>query len=215
MNDSNGNGFRGPLTPGDFTCEPGSVGVTTGGSNAYPTVVARIRERGIRGLDVLDMCCGVGTLGLMTLSNAWEYINSLTLVDINPANVRSASRMVAKYGITNTLVVHSNGFENLDPPEAFKFDLIISNPPHYEADDPTRFSGDPGWEFHHNFFAKVPYYLRPGGEAWLIETEDGGAHRLAKTCLDPLYIDIVSWEREPNDPPFFWLTLALKEVPRG
>lgn len=194
------------LQPFQFVVLPGSVGVTTGGSLAAPTAIDRVRDRGWTNIRLLDVCCGVGTLGLTML---WDLgpgiIESLVIADISPPNVQSARETVANLQLPCVEVVESDGLASI--PEYPKFDLIVSNPPHFDSPDPTRHSGDPDWHFHRQFFADVPRYLRPGGEVWLLEVFSGDVPALAREILDPSLMEIVAFEQEQNDPPYGWLLL--------
>ena len=198
------------LQPGDFECEPGSVGPTTGGLLASPSAVQRVRDRGWTGIHMLDVCCGVGTIGLRIRCELGpEIVKSLVLSDWSLPNVRSAQRTVDKYELSGVTVLESDGVVAVpnDPP----FDLIVSNPPHFCHDgDPTRHSAEPNWHFHRMFFEALPRFLRPGGEAWLIEAGNGGVPDVAKETLDHSLIETIGWETEPNDTPFSWLILRRR-----
>lgn len=194
------------MNASDFISLPGSVGgPTTGGLLAYPSIVRWIQERGWNGIRMLDVCCGVGTLGLMTYADVVPgVIAELVLSDIDEPNVQSARLTANMQGFPNVTCITSDGIRSV--PATPPFDLIVSNPPHYLSDG-HHHSADHNWRFHRYFFHHLPDYLRIGGEAWLIEAGDGGTDKLARTELDASRIELVSYETEPNDPPFSWLKL--------
>lgn len=189
-----------------FLSVPGSVGgPTEGGYRAYPSIVRWITENGWQNLRMLDVCCGVGTLGLLARRDLGSgIIASLVLSDIDWANAQSARLTAEWHEMGNVECIESDGIQSVpsDPP----FDLIVSNPPHYLSDG-HHHSADHDWRFHRYFFHHLPEYLRVGGEAWLIEAGDGGTDKLARVELDATRIELVSYAVEPNDPAFSWLKL--------
>lgn len=197
-----------------LTALPGSVGATTGGMLAYPTIVKRVIERGWTNLRMLDVCCGIGTMGLLSAFDLGfpdgEIVRELMLSDIDAPNANSVRDSVRKFGLEHRVtVLQGDGIQDFDGLRIMPFDLIISNPPHYNSDG-HHHSADRDWRFHRPFFAALPRLLNPGGEAWLIEAGDGGVNRLAPEVIDHAQIEIIGWEVERNDPPFSWLLLRRK-----
>lgn len=196
------------MKAGDFQYISGSVGVTTTGSNVAPSIVSRIKENKWKNLRMLDICCGVGTLGLWALVELGSgVVKNLVLADIEPINIDSTKLTIDKYKLTNVVSTCGNCFENVpkDP-----YDLIVSHPPCCYGIHGNRRNVDINWEFHKDFFIALPEYLKIGGEAWLIEHNMEGRStvvKLFKEVADLTKIDFYAWEHEPRDPNFSWMRL--------
>ncbi len=91
-------------------------------------------------VNVLDMCCGTGILGIYTLDNFKDSINQLYFVDISEHALKYAKLNFDNYksNVTKnenhvlnckTNYVHSDLFEGLEKLNV-KFDLILFNPPY-------------------------------------------------------------------------------------
>lgn len=76
-------------------------------------------------VNVLDLCCGSGFIGIAIKKNLPN--TNVYLSDIN-RNAIKQSKMNAKINDVNVNIIKSNMFNRL--PKDIKFDLIISNPPY-------------------------------------------------------------------------------------
>ncbi|WP_246260651.1 putative protein N(5)-glutamine methyltransferase [Cellulomonas taurus] len=145
-----------------------------------------------RPLTVVDLCCGVGAIGV---SVALALPGSrLWCCDLDPAAVACAERNIAEAGVSGTALVG-----DLDaplPPElSGRVDLLTANTPYVPTDEiallpsearahePTLAldGGVDGLALHRRVAELAPRWLRPGG-VLLIETSARQAERTAAAC---------------------------------
>ena len=124
---------------------------------------------------ILDLGTGSGAIAL---SLAKERPNSIvTAVDYHQKALEVAEQNAKRNNINNVNFVQSNWFQSLNP--ISRFDLIASNPPYIESNDPHLAQGDLRFEPPSALIAKkngladlaliiesAPNYLKPQG--WLI-----------------------------------------------
>lgn len=90
---------------------------------------------------VLDLGTGTGAIALALAGERFSWV--LTAVDVQPQAVALAEENRAAHRLNNVKVVQGNWFSSL--PEV-KFDLIVSNPPYIEDNDPHLSQGDVRFE---------------------------------------------------------------------
>jgi methylase of polypeptide subunit release factors len=119
---------------------------------------------------ICEFGAGPGFIGFSLLANG--LCKRLTLIDINPEAVRIARKTVAENGLkTEVRVYLSDGLSNV--PESEKWDLVVSNPPHFDGkyrdyvEDVRVY--DPKWEIHSRFYRDVPAHLKSGGSVLFYE----------------------------------------------
>jgi methylase of polypeptide subunit release factors len=207
--------------------EPCSVGLTPHGRITGASAVDTIRDRGLAGLRVLDICCGVGIAGLTMLSllRGERRIESMTLADINVFNIASLTKTLAMgsrelLGEYEIDVVLSDGLQHLQP--ANQFDLIVSNPPHYRSDpsDDTQLEPsvlgtyDTDWGFHRRFYESCHEYLTERGEVWFLEAQDAASRHdlIAMVELNP-QLQLLGYEDDRRDPRVYWIRCRRRMVP--
>ncbi|MBL8955618.1 MAG: class I SAM-dependent methyltransferase [Myxococcaceae bacterium] len=123
---------------------------------------------------IFEFCAGPGFIGFSLLAHG--LCDKLTLADINPEAVKAARVTVAENGLEDRVSVYlSDGLKDI--PASEKWDLVVSNPPHFDGDadqyrDAIRLI-DPGMEIHKAFYRDVKKHLNPGGH--VIFQENGQA----------------------------------------
>lgn len=212
---------RHTFTIGEVTYEvdPCSVGQTPQGELTAEAAIRMIKERGLKNLRILDVCCGVGIIGMTIFSRLRResLVEEVGFIDINIFNLNSLHRTL-KLNRMDQLLGNkikywlSDSLNNIPVEE--KFDLIVSNPPHFFAEDRTAESLSPGtlgtydadWSFHKSFYDQCHKYLTGRGEVWFLENGDGATESDLLPFIEAnpglKYVEQIS---EPLDPTFFWM----------
>ncbi len=201
--------------------DPCSVGLTAGGEVTGASAADLVRERGMSGLHVLDICCGVGLVGLTMLAclkdDPERRVESMSLADINIFNLNSIERTLQtnpseRWGDVPVRTFLTDGLKNIEPGN--QFDLIVSNPPHFFLKNFSEVplqpdvlgTNDAGWRFHKEFYAVAAEYLSPGGEVWFLENHlaecDDQLVQMAKDAAGLELVDVFDDRREST---LFWV----------
>lgn len=149
-------------------------GGTTFGFNSITKsdIINKIQDQG----DVLEICSGPGFIGYTLLK--YNKANRLVLSDINP-EVRDGIETTNRFNNLKVEFIQSDCFDSID--SSYKFDTIVSNPPHFKTERPGGYRSDEeklisldfDMQFHKKFFESVHMYLKPNGKVVLIENYDG------------------------------------------
>ena len=203
--------------------DPCSVGWTPQGEMTAEGAIQMITQRGLRDLRILDMCCGIGIIGLSIFSRleSQSIVKEVAFADISIFNLHSLDRTVIMNNIDPAPGNRfrrwlSDGLNNI--PRGERFDLIVSNPPHHlptgHAADHMSPSSlgtyDSKWGFHQSFYAQCHDYLTPRGEVWFLEN--------SRAAKDTDFLPFV--EANPNlsyvgqipeklDSRFFWMITRM------
>lgn len=122
---------------------------------------------------VCELCAGPGFIGFSLLAHG--LCNSLVLVDINPSAVAAAQETIRRNGLEDRVTLYlSDGLKDVSPEE--RFDLVVSNPPHFVSpvgSSPSLLSDDLDWNLHREFYADVARFLTPGGSVLFQENSEG------------------------------------------
>jgi release factor glutamine methyltransferase len=121
-------------------------------------------------VDILDVGCGTGVIGLSLAAERPE--SSVTLVDISPDALELTRENASKIGVKNISTLHSDLFEKVQG----RFDLIVANLPYVPeseaagmarelSHDPALalFSGPEGMDLLRKFIPASVNFLKPGG----------------------------------------------------
>jgi SAM-dependent methyltransferase len=125
---------------------------------------------------VFEFCAGPGFIGFSLLAHS--LCKKLTLADINPAAVAACCATIRDNHLEDRVTVYeSDGLDGI--PETEKWDLVVSNPPHWPGDEAAYRRNirrvDPGFVIHQKFYRDVRKHLKPG--AAVIFQENGRATR--------------------------------------
>lgn len=151
---------------------------------------------------ILDLGTGTGAIALALASERPDC--DVTAVDVVPDAVTLARRNAERLGLANVTVLLSHWFSAV---EGRQFELIVSNPPYIDADDPHLAQGDVRFEPRSALvaaqegladigwiIAQSRRFLRPGG--WLMIEHgwrqgeavralfDQAGYRQTETCRD-------------------------------
>jgi methylase of polypeptide subunit release factors len=138
---------------------------------------------------VFEWCAGPGFIGFSLLARGMAQ--TLCLADINPEAVEAAQRTVTENGLgARVTVLRSDGLADI--PAAERWDLVVSNPPHFIDDwiDDLR-SYDHGWHLHRAFFADVGRFLNPSGVIVLQENNRGSTAEMFRPMIEQAGLAIV------------------------
>lgn len=138
---------------------------------------------------IFEWCCGPGFISFSLLGHG--FCETLCLADINPDAVASCEQTmrVNKLG-ERVSVYHSDNLKSI--PSSEKWDLVVSNPPHfvdqYEGDIRAH---DPDWRIHRDFFATIGDFLAPGGVIVLQENNRGSTVEDFRQMIEQSGLQIV------------------------
>lgn len=199
--------------------DPCSVGRTPQGEMTGASAADLVRARNRSDLTVLDICCGIGLVGLSMLVRLRDEnrITHMAFADINIFNVNSVKKTLgradpAKLGNATTETFLSDQLASI--PASGQFDIIVSNPPHFDAApfsegalDPVELgNADPSWEFHRSFYRSAHKYLKPGGEVWFFENgEAASVDLLLPFIKENPELEFVESFADGRDSRFFWM----------
>lgn len=122
---------------------------------------------------VFEYCAGPGFIGFSLLAHG--LCDRLTLADINPDAVECCKRTIAENGLSDRVRVYlSDCLEQI--PASEKWDLAVSNPPHWPSDEKQYKENirnfDPYLRVHKLFYEKIRQHLTPDGGVLFQELSD-------------------------------------------
>ena len=134
------------------------------------TVLSKINARDH--FDILDLGCGTGIIGITIALE--RPLSKVTLVDQSEDAIQNTKENQSLHQVTNTTIQKSDWFSALDQK---RFDVILSNPPYLEENDPhllqgledepldALVSGPTGIEAIHHIIENAKNHIKPLG--WL------------------------------------------------
>jgi SAM-dependent methyltransferase len=152
---------------------------------------------------LFEFCAGPGFIGFSLLANG--LCDSLCLADINPEAVEAARWTVRRNRLEDRVSVYlSDGLDQI--PNSERWDLVVSNPPHFKDsyhDSIRHYDGD--WDLHLNFYKSVARFLNPGGSALIQENYEGSTEQdfLAMINQGGLMLAGSFMHKEPNARNYF------------
>ena len=142
-----------------------------GGSSFGQDFIPFLRGRGMpKVARAFEWCAGPGFIGFSILGHG--LCDSLCVADINPEAVVACRRTLDLNGLAGQVSVYqSDNLAGIPPSE--QWDLVVSNPPHFDENAQDLRSSDGGWRIHRKFFGAVASFLKPGGVIVLQENNAG------------------------------------------
>lgn len=139
---------------------------------------------------ICEFCAGPGFIGFSLLAHG--LCNKLVLCDINPKAIEVIKETIERNKLQGKVSYYlSNGLT--DVPKTEKWDLVVSNPPHFAVDAGQGIlSNDEDWKLHKHFYENIHQFLTPNGsvlfqENYLGSTENDFKPMLSNNQLQ--YID--------------------------
>ncbi len=118
-----------------------------------------------------EWCAGPAFIGFSLLAN--DLCETLCLADINPMSVKACKRTIAANGFGDRVSVYQ-GDSLAAVPLGERWDLVVSNPPHFaELYTSSIIAHDPGWRIHEGFYKGVKRHLSPSGVVLIQENNRG------------------------------------------
>jgi len=185
--------------------------------------IRMIQEKHLKELRILDICCGVGVIGLTIFLNLEKNIDfkNVAFSDINIFNLQSLRKTLQKNNIRKKQFSIYLSDSLMHIPTSEKFDIIVSNPPHFAGgahpkSRPTTLADelgayDPDWGFHQSFYRQCHNYLTEKGEIWFLENSSASSEEaflpFIKANDQLTYIETF---KEPLIPHFYWMITRRK-----
>ena len=116
---------------------------------------------------------------------------TLCLADVNPEAIACCRRTITGNNLAGTVSLYrSDGLKDI--PASERWDLVVSNPPHF-ADDwiDDLWTCDRDWHLHREFFAAVGGFLNPGGVIVLQENNRGSTVEMFRPMIEASGLQIV------------------------
>jgi spermidine synthase len=162
---------------------------------------------------LFEWCSGPGFISFSLLGHG--FCETLCVADINPAAVASCRRTVEVNGLGDRVSVYqSDNLKNI--PRTEKWDLVVSNPPHfvdqYEGDLRAH---DPDWRIHREFFETIGQFLSPGGVVVLQENNRGSTVETFRQMIEECGLKIVFTDGDlptlTKESSFFYIGIVRRE----
>ena len=185
----------------------------------YPEFQRIIKERIGKVNIIYEYCAGPAFIGFSLLED--KMCKKLVLSDIVLDSVECCKKTIKENKLNEKVSLYLSDCLKQIPLQ--KWDLVVSNPPHFSKEDnfgfrengePTKsiISLDKNWEIHKNFYMNIKKYLNKGGLTLFVENGRGSCPELFKEMIKEgglKYIDTIKCNL--NRPSRFYFTLAKKE----
>lgn len=153
-----------------------------GGGRGFGQEYIRVIREKVGKVDhVFEFCAGPGFIGFSLLAQG--LCNRLTLADVNPEAVKVCQKTIDDNHLGDRVFVYlSDCLDSI--PETEKWDLVVSNPPHFWTESEEVHSQDIrtydlNFRVHKKFYKDIKKFLKPDGS--IIIQENGNANRLGFT----------------------------------
>jgi len=166
----------------------------------------------------LDWCAGPGFIGLSLLIN--NFCSNLCLVDSNQVALEYARESLINTHYEKLVTTYNiSSIKNL--PNEEKFDLIVSNPPHFSSEvywqehihhNLKQIYLDPNWSIHADFFQHIKSHLSNDGVIILQESVWGCNVNTFDTVLNESGLTVKDHYSEFTKHPYpiFYLEIGHK-----
>jgi hypothetical protein len=162
-----------------------------------------------------EFCAGPGFIGFSLL---WKGLcDHLVLADVNPRAVAAINETIRLNDLHDKVTVYlSDGLEDI--PDHERWDLVVSNPPHFPEQvrgQPSLILDDPGWRLHRHFYERVGAFLAPGGSVLMEENSEGSTpdEFLPMIAAGGLAHVRTIWHTAERSEPHFYFIWVQKGLP--
>ncbi len=186
-------------------------GGTSFGQNIISFLASRQMPRQQR---VFEWCAGPGFIGFSLLAHG--LAETLCLADVNPEAVEACQRTITENGLAERVsAYHSDNLKDI--PDTEKWDLVVSNPPHFDDRFGDLRGQDDDWHLHRDFFTAVGRFLKPGGVIVLQENNRGSTAEMFRPMIEASGLKIVfvvdgKPQRTPRD-WFYYIGVMRRSDP--
>jgi 16S rRNA G1207 methylase RsmC len=188
-----------------------------GGSTFGQEFIPVLRARGMPTQKrAFEWCSGPGFIGFSLLAHG--LCETLCLADVNPEAVAACRRTVSRNALDERVAVYQS--DNLTDISALeRWDLVVSNPPHFDDRSPGQLRyHDPEWSIHRGFFAAVGRHLNPGGVIVLQENNIGStaetfAAMIAQAGLKTVFVQACAPQRTTRDRFYYIAIMRASDQP--
>ncbi len=148
------------------------------------TFVRSVKDLFGRVNSICEFGCGPGFIGFSLLAH--KLCKKLYLIDVNPLAIKACQKTIKENHLENKVTTClSDALTNV--PKSEKWDLVVSNPPHFDGKYINRpgeiLSIDPKWHIHKNFYAKVSKHLTKNGSVLFLENGLGSTPKIFKNMI--------------------------------
>jgi methylase of polypeptide subunit release factors len=161
---------------------------------------------------VFEWCAGPGFIGFSMLAHG--FCETLCLADVNEEAVTACRRTIHDNGLDDRVsVYHSDNLQGI--PSSERWDLVVSNPPHFESEEIRELRlDDQNWRLHRAFFAGVGPFLKPGGVIVLQENNLGSTAERFRNMIEEAGLSIAfvhgcAGQRTPY-PRFYYIGILRR-----
>jgi len=167
-----------------------------GGSTFGQEFIPFFRRRGMpKQTSVFEWCAGPGFIGFSMLGNG--LCDRLYLSDVNPEAVAACRRTVQENGLIGRVIAYQS--DNLTSiPSSERWDLVVSNPPHFVEDVAEIRFHDPDWRLHRAFFRTISRHLKANGVVVLQENDRGSTAETFRVMIEEAGLSTVFVEGCPR-----------------
>ena len=164
-----------------------------GGGRGFGQQYLRVLKERVGKVDrVFEYCAGPGFIGFSLLANG--FCNKLTLADINPDAIECVQKTIKENQLEDKVNCYLSDCLN-SIPEKEKWDLVVSNPPHWPSNEEQYKKNirnfDPDLIIHKNFYRDIKKFLKPDGSIILQELGDATATSSFKEMIEDNGLKIV------------------------
>lgn len=133
---------------------------------------------------ICEFASGPGFIGFSLLAHG--LCNKLCLVDINPKAIEICRETIKANHLEGKVTAFvSNSLDQVPAKE--KWDLVVSNPPHFGGSFTGRNQDilliDPKWIIHRKFYQKVKQHLQHSGSVLFVENSQGSSSDTFKKMI--------------------------------